>query len=328
MNSKAVNRAVRFILLLLLLLVISVMVLFIMLPQMQPAKNVRINVTPDVLARGDYLFNNVLGCPVCHSERDWSRVGAPPMPPIGAGRECFEEGAHPVGLGGSSGFPGRICFRNITPDAATGIGAWTDGEIMRAVREGIGRDDNALFPIMPYFIYNELSDSDTKAVVAYLRTLTSVERPLPATKINFPVNLFIRFLPQPVREEIPQPVESDTVEYGEYLTRLARCEFCHSPRNNRTRMPTKGREFTGGVEFQGRQGTFLSTNLTRHDSGLANMSRAEFISLFRGREGPVSGDVDIMPWTYFGGMTDQDLGAIYDYLQSLPSRGSEDASTS
>jgi hypothetical protein len=318
MSSKAIHRVIRFILLILLMLMVGVGVLLVMLPQMQPAKEMHIDATPAKLARGDYLFNNVLGCPDCHSERDWSRVGAPPIAPIGAGRECLQEGARPMGLGGDSGFPGRICFRNITADKATGVGGWSDGELMRAIREGIGRHDNTLFPIMPYFIYNSLSDSDTQAVIAYLRTLPPVERALPDTIINFPVSLFIKFLPQPVRGTISQPDGSDSIKYGEYLARVARCEFCHSPRNKRSRLPVAGSEFSGGVQFQGRQGVFASSNLTPHEAGLGDMSQAEFIALFRNREGPATGNVDIMPWTYFGGMTDADLGAIYAFLQSLP----------
>lgn len=302
------------------MLAIGVGVLLIMLPQMRPAQEIHIESTPELLARGDYLFNNVLGCPVCHSERDWSRVGAPPVPPIGAGRECLQEGARPMGLGGNSGFPGQICFRNITSDPKTGVGDWSDGELMRAIREGIGRNDAALFPIMPYFIYTALADYDARAVIAYLRTLPPVERELPDTNISFPTSLFIRFLPRPLSGEIPLPDDSSSIQYGQYLARVARCEFCHSPRNNRNRLPEKGWEFTGGVEFLGQNGTFMSTNLTRHEKGLGDMSREEFIALFRNREGPATGNVDIMPWTYFGGMTDKDLGAIFDYLHSLPAK--------
>lgn len=299
---------------------ISVAVLFIMLPQQSPPSTVRVDTSAAALARGDYLFNSVLGCPVCHSERNWELVGAPPMEPLGGGRACEPTEGSPVGLSQGSGFPGIVCFRNITPDNETGIGEWSDGEILRAIREGVDRDGHALFPTMPYTIYAALSDEDAQAVVAYLRTLPPVQRPLPDTEINFPVNLIVRFVPRPLRKAVRSVNQNDSVAYGDYLAEVARCKFCHTPRSTRNRLPYKGQEYAGGVEFVGLEGFFYSTNLTPHPEGLGDMSRAEFLEVFRSRKGGVQGEVNIMPWTYFASMTDEDLGAIYDYLMTLPAK--------
>lgn len=318
MKRSAVARAFRIVGLLVLMLAISLIIVFTMLPIMAEPANVRINADSRTLARGDYLFNSVLGCPVCHSERDWTKVGAPPMPPLGGGRDCDYTGETQVGLSMGSGFPGTICFRNITPDRETGIGDWSDGEIIRAIREGISKRGNALFPTMPYAIYSGISDQDVRAVVAYLRTLEPVSRPLPDTKIDFPISLAINFAPRPVSGEVRHPDATDSVATGEYLLRVARCKFCHSPRNSRNRQPYPGQEFSGGVEFQGREGLFYSTNLTPHEDGIAGISRAEFIALFRSKTGMRTGEVNIMPWTYFATMADEDLGAMYDYLQTVP----------
>ena len=84
MVSKTVKRVLGFIGSIILMFAIGVGVLFIMLPQMRPAPDIQIDVSQERLVRGEYLFNNVLGCPVCHSERDWSTVGAPPVPPSNA----------------------------------------------------------------------------------------------------------------------------------------------------------------------------------------------------------------------------------------------------
>ena len=73
-------------------------------------------------------------------------------------------------------FPGKLCVPNITSHATAGIGEWTDGEILRAIREGIGRDGRALFPMMPYTEYRKMSDEDAHAVVAYLRTLPAIDQ--------------------------------------------------------------------------------------------------------------------------------------------------------
>jgi hypothetical protein len=301
---------------LLLFAVLGITAFFSMLPQAAAPSAETVEVTPTRLARGQYLFNAVLGCPVCHSERNFSLFGAPPMQPFGGGRVCAESGKPLPGLAETGGLPGTICFRNITPHA-TGIGKWSDGEVLRAMREGINRDGNALFPIMPAFIYRKLSDEDARAVLTYVRTLEPVDNPLPETDVNFPVSWLIRLLPAPLEGPVYHPSESGPVAYGQYLATVARCAFCHSPRDSRSRQAIKGFEFSGGVAFQGREGLFYSTNLTTHPSGLGDMSLDKFIALFRREKDPTARELNLMPWTYFGNMTDADLGAIYAYLQTV-----------
>ena len=303
--------------LLVLVAALGIAVYFTWLPRSAPPSAETVEITPARLARGDYLFNAVLGCPVCHSERDFSRFGAPPVPPLGGGRACAEAGKPLPGLAEAGGLPGTICFRNITPHAS-GIGAWSDGEVLRAIREGINRDGNALFPIMPAFIYRNLSDEDTRSVLTYVRSLEPVDNSLPATAVNFPVNWLIRLLPQPVDGPVTHPDAADPVAYGRYLATVARCAFCHSPRDAASRQPIDGLELSGGVAFFGRDGEFYSTNLTPHANGLGNLSRAAFIALFRREADPSRTELNLMPWTYFAKLTDADLAAIYAYLQSVP----------
>jgi len=88
--------------------------------------------------------------------------------------------------------PGMVVAANITPDRETGIGGWTDGEKIRAIREGVDRDGRVLFPMMPYGNYRLMSDEDVYAVVAYINSLPAVRNPLPATAIKFPVSLLIK----------------------------------------------------------------------------------------------------------------------------------------
>lgn len=302
--------------LILLVGMLAITVFFSWLPRSAPPSAETVEFTPGRLARGEYLFNAVLGCPVCHSERDFSLFGAPPVPPFGGGRVCMEPGKPLPGLAEVGGLPGTICFRNITPHA-TGIGAWSDGEVLRAMREGIDRDGDALFPIMPAFIYRHLSDEDARAVLTYVRTLEPVANRLPETRVNFPVNWLIRLLPRPLEGPVNHPDESDPAAYGQYLATVARCAFCHSPRDARSRQPIEGFEFAGGVAFQGRHGLLYSTNLTTHPSGLGNMGQDEFVALFRREAGPAAEELNLMPWTYFGNMTDADLAAIFVYLQTV-----------
>jgi len=289
-------------------------------PRSQPASAEVIAVTPVRLARGTYLAQHVLLCSECHSDRDWTAYSAPSVPPTGAGRtDCLGAGPSMAGL--AADFPGKICFPNITADRDTGVGTWTDGDLLRAVREGTDRDGHALFPIMPYFIFRHLSEEDARSLVVWIRSLPAVSRSHPAKQVDFPVNLFIRLVPQPLTAKVPEPDPTNSVAYGQYLATIGRCAFCHSPREGQSPEPIPGRLFAGGNEFRGPFGLRLSSNLTPHPSGLGRTSREEFIALFRRHASPervLPEENTIMAWSAYAAMTDADLGAIYDFLRTVP----------
>jgi mono/diheme cytochrome c family protein len=163
--------------------------LYLRKPASAPPSSVKVEITPARLARGKYLFDDLSDCAGCHSMRDFSRFGAPVI--AGGMGIGF---IFPVELG----LPGTVVAPNITPDVETGIGAWTDGEKIRAIREGISRDGHGLFPMMPYRFYRNMSDEDVYAVVAYMNSLAPAKNPLPRTSIQFPVFLFVKGVPQPV----------------------------------------------------------------------------------------------------------------------------------
>ncbi|MGI9308210.1 MAG: hypothetical protein ACR2P6_03040 [Gammaproteobacteria bacterium] len=302
-----------------LLVIAAVVGILVFTPAQRPPSETNVIVTTEKLWRGGYLFTAVLGCAVCHSERNWELYGAPPIEPFGGGRACEESADAQPGLGGD--FPGTVCFRNISQHKQYGIGAWTDGEIMRAVREGVGRDGEALFPTMPYFIYRNISDYDLDALVAYMRSLPEVDNQLPPTRLDFPVNVAIRFAPQPLSEEVPAPAMSDRVARGRYLAEVARCGFCHTQRDKRTRMPLEGKGFAGGAEFSSFDGIVYSPNLTPHETGIGDMSESEFVRMFKKHIEPkkvAKEKNSIMPWASYAQMTKEDLGSIYHFLTSLP----------
>jgi cytochrome c2 len=294
------------------------------LPRMRLAPDFRIEANPQVLARGEYLVKHVMLCNDCHSERDWTLYSGPAIPPLGAGRPCMDENTKAVGINfGMGGFPGRLCIRNITPDVATGIGGWTDGEVVRAIREGVSRDGEALFPIMPWFMYKHLSDEDVAAVIAYMRAQPAVKSFRPDRQLDFPLNIIFRFYPEPLDGPVATPPRSDTVAYGRYLTKIARCEFCHTVRASRGELePSSDRLLSGGVPFTMGTRTQYSMNLTRHATGLGSWTKEQFIARFRLTPTPfpiaTEEENTEMDWAAFSGMTDADLGAIWDYLQSLP----------
>ena len=96
-----------------------------------PFATSRLPRTPERIARGKYLSEGLLQCFICHSERDWTKPGAPPIPAL--------KGAGLV-------WPGRpwLVAPNLTPDQETGIGRWTDDMLLRAIREGISHDGRPL----------------------------------------------------------------------------------------------------------------------------------------------------------------------------------------
>jgi hypothetical protein len=224
---------------------------------------------------------------------------------------------------GTGGFPGRLCIRNITPDVESGIGGWSDGEILRAMREGVSRDGDALFPIMPWFMYQSLSDEDAAAVIAYLRAQPPVKSFRPDRVLDFPLNIIFRFYPKPLDGPVATPPRSDTVAYGGYLARIARCEFCHTARIRGQVEPLPDRLYSGGVPFVMGTRTQYSKNLTPHATGLGDWTKDMFIARFRLHTAPfpvTEEDNSEMDWVAFSGMTDEDLGAIWDFLRTVPPR--------
>ncbi len=284
-------------------------------PAQRPVRALKIEPTPERLARGRYLVHHVTDCLGCHSDHTTEFAMPIKRGTEGIGGFVFDE---------NLGFPGVVAAQNITPDRETGIGAWTDDEILRAIREGVDRHGEALFPMMPYAGFRHLSDEDAHAIVAYLRTMQPLKNEVPAKSIDFPVNLFIKFAPQPVEAPVTAPDRRDSVAYGKYLTTISGCYECHTPHDEKNNVIAE-RAFSGGWEMKGPWGRNFTANITPHPSTwVGQTSREEFIGRFRAYANindsiPVpKGRNTIMPWRAFSGMTEEDLGAIYDYLKTLP----------
>lgn len=273
-------------------------------PEARPVTDLRIEATPERMERGRYLVESTVGCLECHTERDETQRTAPATGPLGAGGRC---------LTGKEGFPGTVCPPNLTPDPETGIGNWSDDELLRAMRDGIGRDGRALFPIMPYEYYRHLSDEDAYAVIAYLRTLEPVRKEHAASQIDFPVSFFIARLPEPVASPVVSPTPADgPLAYGRHLTFISGCVACH------------GEDLSGGKEFPIPTGQVRSSNLTPDPTGIVPEEFDDFLRMFRAyADGSIPGgtsqkDLTVMPWMGLSQMSDDDLRAIHTYLRSLP----------
>jgi hypothetical protein len=261
--------------------------------------------TPARLERGKYLASG-MGCLYCHSPHDWTKPDEAIPPGMeGAGQQL------PY-----TDLPGRVIAPSLTPDKETGAGAWSDDMLARAIREGIGHDGRALFPIMPYAHYRSLPDEDLASVVVYLRSLAPARNPLPTTEIIFPVKYIIRNGPQPLTAPVAPPDLSTPVKRGAYLVNLVGCADCHTPVDAHHNL-IEGMAFGGGQIIEGPWGKVATANLTPDPSGIPYYDEALFIRAIRtGAVGPRELS-RAMPWLVMRNMTDQDLSAIFAYLKTL-----------
>lgn len=284
----------------------------VFLPDVGPPPNLHVEITEEKVAHGKYLAHHVMLCMDCHAVRDFSLFAGPLKPGTeGAGGEVF---------GQNMGLPGVFISRNLTP---ANLGDWTDGEIFRAITSGVSRDGSALFPIMPYPNYSQLADEDIHAVIAYLRTLEPVENILPVSKPDFPVNLLINTMPVKAHMK-PKPSKADVVDYGRYLITAAACNDCHT---RMERGEFVGEPFSGGNEYNLPDGSVVrSANITPHESGIGNWTKEQFVARFKvfADSSYIPMKVEqgqfqtMMPWLMYAGMAEEDLGAIYEYLRTIP----------
>jgi mono/diheme cytochrome c family protein len=214
------------------------------------------------------------------------------------------------------GLPGQVVAANLTPDTETGIGSWSDDTVARAIREGIGHDGRALFPLMPYLSFRTLSDEDTASIIVYLRSLPPIHRQLPETKLVFPVNYLIRTVPQPLDAPVPPPDLSNSEKRGAYLVTIAACRDCHTPQDAHGQ-PLPGMDFAGGLIFDGPWGRVASANITPDPSGISYYDAEIFKQAFQTGNVKARPLNQIMPWHDYAGMTDEDVTAIFDYLKTL-----------
>ena len=218
--------------------------------------------------------------------------------------------------GQTAGAPAIAIFSvpNLTSGAG-GIGATnTDEDWARAIRHGVGHDGRGLV-LMPSAVWYYLDDEDLADLIAYLKSLPPVDNEQPVTDLG-PIGRVMLALGQLPPEIIPNvtvidhdgprpvaPKPGVTVEYGEYLART--CALCH------------GSNFNGRTISEGGP-KYLAPNLTQGGE-LAFWSEEDFMTTLRTGVTPGGKQLkSVMPWKYFGQMTDDELKAVWLYLQSLP----------
>lgn len=259
------------------------------------------SVSPAVLERGRYLVEAVAVCATCHTP-----IG--PQGPIADKR-----------FGGGFEMPdvfGTWRGPNISQDRETGIGAWTDAQIIDAIRLGKRPNGEQMFPIMPYLHFNKLSDDDAKAIVAYLRTIAPVKNVVVrATDLK----LAKIAAPPPAGT----PPAADPISQGHYLVTLMQCTDCHT-QLTKEGAPDMTKEFAGGFPFEMPMlgtGTLYSSNITPDNkTGIGKYTDIEVINAFtkgRKRDGsPIMPPMamQIVGWAQ---LTEADAKAAVAYLRTL-----------
>lgn len=251
--------------------------------------------------RGRYLVEVIGACANCHTPK--GPQGDIAARHLAGGFEIREEF-------------GTAVASNITADAATGIGAWTDGEIIRAIREGKGRDGRVLGPPMPYPFYRGLSDSDVRAMVAYLRSIRPVVNQVPRSRYTVPLPSTWG-PPTGVVADVPK---DDPVRYGQYLAGpVAHCMDCHTPRAAGGH-PDLARLGAGGFAFRGPWGVSYAANLTPDPgTGIGRWGDGELIASIHGARRGGGKVLPPMPVSYYAqGLKAEDVKSIIAYLRSLP----------
>ncbi len=260
-------------------------------------------VDPKVVARGAYIAK-AAACGVCHTAL------GPTGPDLA---NAFAGGFEMNDVIGTWRSP------NITPNKSSGIGGWTDAQIAAAVREGVRPDGSQLYPIMPYLLYNRMTDDDTKALVAFLRSLKPIEKVVAPTK-----DLKMPKIPAPKPANQPD-VASDPVKHGEYLATLMLCGHCHGAD------PTKGppdptKQFAGGFPFPMPPmlgtGTVFSANLTSDpETGLGKWTTEQIArtitTMMRPNGKPIAGPMMFLQggWSQ---LDPADIDAVAAFIHQLP----------
>jgi mono/diheme cytochrome c family protein len=291
--------------------------LYLRPPARVAPSSIRVDMSPERIQRGEYVFTTLCACDGCHSERDFTRMGGPVVV-SGRGKGMvmpFQD------------LPGRVVASNITPDQESGIGAWTDGEKIRAIREGIGRDGRALFPEMPYESYRLMADDDVQALVAYMNSLPPVRNPLPKTEIAFPQSMLMKSIPTPVTFPVPSPDAGGGEIYGQYVAAMGGCEDCHTPASGFQKDTTL--LFAGGRLFVTPYGTVASANITPdEETGIGKWGMMQFLERLdqfrqigpKGAPPATPEQFTIMPWAGYPRLKDEDMEALFLFIKTRPAR--------
>jgi mono/diheme cytochrome c family protein len=274
---------------------------------MLAASDAAAQATREQIARGKYVFGAAAGCG-CHTAA---------KQPLNAGGRKYD------------GPFGTVYSSNITPDPTTGIGKWTDEQIITATRSGRRPNGERLIPVHPYTVFNGMAEQDLKDVVAYLRSVPPINRATPAKKISVPMFESV-FLPAWLAtfaaiESPPKSAATSGVARGEYLARaVSHCGECHTPRTM-TMAVDNTRFLAGNPKGKGPEGSAVPNITPDRETGLGSWTE-EQITDYLGTGNKPDGDVagglmmEVIEGSSAGykDLTKADRQAIAKYLKSIP----------
>ena len=261
--------------------------------------------TAQEIARGRYVFGATGGCG-CHTAKGQ---------PVNAGGRRYD------------GPFGTVYSSNITPDRETGIGGWTDEQIITATRLGRRPNGERLLPVHPYPVFNGMAADDLKALVSFLRTVPSVKRANQPKRITVPLfeSVFLpAWLAAFAPRETPAAAAPTTgAQRGEYLVRaVAHCGECHTPRT--MTMATDNSRFLGGNP-KGPEDQAMPNITPDVETGIGKWSVeeiADYLATGNKPDGDVAGGLmgEVIDGTLAGykDLSKADRVAIAQYLKTLP----------
>lgn len=259
--------------------------------------------TTVLTARGESIVRNVAVCGGCHAADSMHDVDGP----LSGGME-FQDWR--IGTSRAA---------NLTSDPETGLGTWSEAEIVRALRNGQRKDGRLLAPVMPYEWFHEMSDDDAFAVARYLKSLPPVRHEVKQSP-NLVFKLGKLFLGPKSSISASAPPRGATAEYGGYLAQhVGLCADCHTPRGGLMAKPDKSRLFAGTAhppkDFPANPSNLTPDNAT----GIGQWTETDFLQTLRTGVNPKGISLHaIMPWRQIRRMSDEDLRAIYRYLRTVP----------
>jgi mono/diheme cytochrome c family protein len=250
-------------------------------PRGNPAPKITVAGTADQIARGEHIANTL--CVGCHSTTG--------QLPLSGGADIAKD--IPIPLGSLVSF-------NLTP--AGPLKDWSDGEIFRALREGVDRNGQPL-GLMGGIYVRYMSDNDLQSIIAYLRSQPAVQQTAGGDNIN--VLGMIMFgaglIPEtpPVTGPIADLPKEATATYGKYIVGYNDCRGCH------------GDNLTGGTSSLAPKGPNLTAVVPKWTTD-------QFIQTLRTGVDPTGHQLSpAMPWKDVGKFDDVELGAVYQYIVSI-----------
>lgn len=242
---------------------------------------------PASIARGEHLVKATATCAECHG--------------LDAGGQLIAE----------EGPFASLAAPNLTRGRGSVTADFTPTDWERAIRHGVRADGSSLI-VMPTEVFTYLTDEDVGAIIAYLQQAPPVDREFPPVTLSFLGRALVGFgqMPVMVADKTPRVQHAasitpdTTAAYGSYLANIGGCRGCH------------GLELSGGATI-GPPGIPPSANLT--PTGIGDWTREDFERALREGKRPNGTDINpFMPWKIFSGMTDDEITALWAYLQTVP----------